>query len=154
MDELDKKILERLQQNGRISFSQLARELHLSPPRIAERIRRLQDSGIIERFTAYVHPEKVNRKLLIIIQVGDLKVPCREFEKKIKEESAILECHRVTGSNSYFMKAAVRSMKELEQLVDKFIPISRVYTSVVLSSPVTYRIMLPLEDDVENDQTF
>ncbi|MBH8599258.1 MULTISPECIES: Lrp/AsnC family transcriptional regulator [unclassified Thermoactinomyces] len=125
MDEIDIKILERLQQNGRISFSQLARELHLSSPRIAE------------------------RKLLIIIQAGELKVPCGEFEKKIKEEPAILECHRVTGSDSYFMKVAVPSMKELEQLVDKFTPISRFCTSVVLSSPVTGRIILPPED-VEN----
>lgn len=150
MDKLDRKILERLQQDGRITFSQLAKELHLSHPSVAERIRRLQDSGIIERFTAHVPHEKVNRKVLIIIQVGELRVPCREFEMQIKEEPAILECHRVTGSFSYFIKAAVPSMEEVERLVDKLTPISRVYTSIVLSSPVPHRIILPIEETLED----
>ncbi|MFC4076088.1 Lrp/AsnC family transcriptional regulator [Salinithrix halophila] len=150
MDELDQKILKRLQEDGRMTFTQLAKELHMSHPSVAERIRRLQDRGVIERFTVQVPYEKVNRKVLVIIQVGELKVPCYEFEKKIQQESAVLECHRVTGSISYFIKAAVPSMEELERLVDQLIPISRVYTSVVLSSPVSYRILLPLEGKEES----
>ncbi|MDR6227358.1 Lrp/AsnC family transcriptional regulator [Desmospora profundinema] len=150
MDHIDLKILERLQEDARLTFSQLARELHLSHPSVAERVRRLQDKGVIEKFTARVPPQKVNRSVLVIIQVGEIKIPCKEFEKEIQAEPAILECHRVTGSISYFIKAAVPSMSELEKLVDKLTPISRVYTSVVLSSPITSRTLLPLPVEADH----
>ena len=63
----------------------------------------------------------------------------QKFEEKIYEEQRILECHRVTGESSYYLKVAVHSMKELEELIDIVIPFGTVKTSMILSSPIPYR---------------
>ncbi|HEX7064362.1 MAG TPA: Lrp/AsnC family transcriptional regulator [Bacillales bacterium] len=147
MDPIDRKILELLQEDSRMPIIQLSKELHLSRPSVNERLRRLQDHGIIQGFTARIAPEAIGRRTIVIIQMGNLKIKCRRFEEMIQEETDVLECHRVTGTNSYFMKAAVASMKDLEAFVDRLIPYGQVTTSVVLSSPVPYRTMLPPEEN-------
>ncbi|HEX6922311.1 MAG TPA: Lrp/AsnC family transcriptional regulator, partial [Bacillales bacterium] len=105
MDHIDRKILELLQENARMPIIQLSKELHLSRPSVNERLRRLQDHGVIQGFTARISPEKIGKGTLVIIQIGNLKIKCGRFEEIIQEETDVLECHRVTGTNSYFMKA-------------------------------------------------
>lgn len=143
MDGIDRKILELLQEDSRITIIHLSKKLNLSRPSVNERLRRLQENGVIQGFTARISPEKIGKSTLVIIQIGNLKIECRRFEEMINEETDILECHRVTGANSYFMKAAVASVKDLEALVDRLIPFGQLNTSVVLSSPIPYRPLLP-----------
>lgn len=150
MDTIDRKMLEILQEDSRITIIELAKKLNLSRPSVNERFRRLQERGIIEGFTALISLEKIGKGTLVIIQIGNLKVVCRKFENVVKEEKAILECHRVTGSDSYFMKAVVSSTKELEELVDRLVPYGQLNTSVVLSSPVSNRTLLPEDDYLQN----
>ncbi|WP_181350440.1 Lrp/AsnC family transcriptional regulator [Thalassobacillus sp. CUG 92003] len=147
MDDIDRKILELLQEDGRITIIRLAKALHLSRPSVNERLRRLQDNEVIQGFTARVAPERVGKGILVFIQIGNLKIQCQKFEEIIQGETNVLECHRVTGSNSYFMKAAVASMKDLEELVDRLIPYGQVNTSVILSSPILSRNLLPTDND-------
>lgn len=135
-----------LQEDGRITIIQLSKKLNLSRPSVNERLRRLQENGVIQGFTARVSPENIGKSTLVIIQIGNLKIECHRFEEMIKEETDILECHRVTGTNSYFIKAAVASMKDLEAFVDRLIPFGQLNTSVVLSSPILYRPLLPVEE--------
>lgn len=143
MDDIDIRILEELQKDGRRTLSDLSDVLSLSRPSVAERVRRLQEQGVIEAFTVRVPPTAVGRTITVILQISDLNVPCQKFEHAISEDADILECHRVTGAVSYIMKAAVSSMVHLELLVDRLIPYGRVNTSVVLSSPVSHRIITP-----------
>lgn len=145
MDDLDIRMLKLLQENGRIAVSQLSQQLSLSRPSVSERLHRLQDKGIIKGFSARVDPAAVGRTILLFILVSDLRINPNEFEKIIENHPHILECHRVTGTVSYFLKAAVASMTSLQKLVDQFIPFSTVNTSIVLSSPVPYRSILPEE---------
>lgn len=112
---------------------------------MAERLRRLQERGVVQGFTARVSPAGVGRDILIIIEIGQLNVACHKFEAFIAGDPDVIECHRVTGSVSYIMKAAVASMAHLEVMVDRLIPFGRVNTSVVLSSPVSYKTVLPSE---------
>ncbi|MCC8354679.1 Lrp/AsnC family transcriptional regulator [Bacillus sp. AF23] len=146
MDEIDKKLLELLQENARITIIELSKKLNLSRPSVNERLRRLQDNGVIQGFTARVSAEAIGKGTIVIIQIGNLKIECRRFEELIIEETDILECHRVTGTNSYFLKAAVATMKDLEALVDRLIPYGQLNTSVVLSSPIPSRPLLPVTD--------
>ncbi|MGH0540756.1 Lrp/AsnC family transcriptional regulator [Bacillus cereus] len=146
MDNIDRKILELLQEDGRITIIQLSKKLNLSRPSVNERLRRLQENGVIQGFTARISHEAIGKGTLVIIQIGNLKVECHRFEEIIKEEMDILECHRVTGTNSYFMKVAVTSMKDVTALVDRLIPFGQLNTSVVLSSPIIYRPLLPVND--------
>ena len=146
MDALDIRMLELLQNDGRITISHLSKKLSLSRPSISERLHRLQESGIIQGFSAQVSPAAVGRTILLFIQISQLQVNHREFEVIIKNNPLILECHRVTGPVSYFIKAAVSSMDGLQKLVDQLIPFGNINTSIVLSSPVYYRPIFPEAD--------
>jgi len=143
MDQIDIDLLHLLQENARMTVSELSKKLSLSRPSITERLLRLQERGVIEGFSARISPAKIGKDTILIIQVSELKVSITEFEKMIAEDSDIIECHRVTGHIGYFMKAAVSGMEGLRLLVDRLMPYGNLYTSVVLTSPVTFRPLLP-----------
>ncbi|MRH44282.1 winged helix-turn-helix transcriptional regulator [Aquibacillus halophilus] len=149
MDEIDIKMLKILQKNARITISELSKELALSRPSVTERIHRLQERGIIEEFSARISLPAVGREILLIIQVSGLKVSPQEFENIIKQKQDIIECHRVTGDVSYFLKAAVTGMNRMRLLIDSLMPYGTINTSTVLTSPVSYRYILPEVDDIE-----
>ncbi len=141
MDNIDKKLIELLQLDSRKSISDLSKELALSRPSVNERLNRLRERGVIQAFTIRISLPKVGRDILLIIQMGALKVSTTEFEEMIKKDHDIIECYRVTGESSYMMKAAVPDMNSMRILIDRLIPYGSVNTSTVLSSPVEYRIL-------------
>ncbi|WP_088104539.1 Lrp/AsnC family transcriptional regulator [Halalkalibacter urbisdiaboli] len=143
MDEIDKKLLMLLQQNARMTISDLSQAIALSRPSISERLLRLQEKGIIEEYTARISLPKVGREIMLIIQVSALKVSLQEFEQCVQNEEDIIECHRVTGEVSYFLKAAVADMTRMRELIDKLIPYGTINTSTVIGSPVSHRYILP-----------
>lgn len=139
MDSIDSKMLQLLQRNARISISELSKELALSRPSISERLQRLMEKGIIEEFTTRLSLPALGKEILLVIQVSGLKVSVDEFEQMIKKDKDIIECHRVTGDASYFLKAAVANMNAMRMLIDRLIPYGSINTSTVLASPVPYR---------------
>ena len=143
MDKLDIDLLKILQENARITISELSKKIALSRPSITERILRLQEKGIIEEFTARVSLTAINRATILFIQLSSLKVSNSEFEQMIKEDNDILECHRVTGNTSYFIKAAVKDMSNMKLLIDRLMPYGDINTTIVLESPVPYRHTVP-----------
>lgn len=149
MDKLDISLLSLLQQNARVTISELSQKLALSRPSITERILRLQEKGIIEEFTTRISLTAIGRGTILLIQLSSLKVSNNEFEKMIIENDDILECHRVTGNTSYFIKAAVQDVSSMKLLIDKLIPYGDVNTSVVLASPVPYRHIIPKVKELE-----
>jgi Lrp/AsnC family transcriptional regulator, leucine-responsive regulatory protein len=153
MDKIDIDLLSLLQEDARITISDLSKKLALSRPSITERLHRLQEQGVIEGFSARVSPAKIGRDTLLIIQVGDLKVSANEFEEMIAKDLDIIECHRVTGHVGYFIKAAVSGMDSLRLLVDRLMPFGNVNTSIILTSPVTFRPILPKMEESE-ESTF
>ncbi|BCD05783.1 MULTISPECIES: Lrp/AsnC family transcriptional regulator [Bacillus cereus group] len=142
MDEIDKKITLLLQEDARMTITEMTEHLHLSRPSVTERLKRLQDAGIIEKYTARISLDIIGKSIQAFLKIENLKVPCKKFEEKIYEEQRILECHRVTGESSYYLKVAVHSMKELEELIDIVIPFGTVKTSMILSSPIPYRSVI------------
>lgn len=143
MDKLDIDLLKILQDNSRITISELSKKIALSRPSITERIIRLQEKGIIEEFTARVSLDAINRATILFIQLSSLKVSNVEFEQMIKEDNDVLECHRVTGNTSYFIKAAVKDMSSMKLLIDRLMPYGDINTTIVLESPVPYRHLVP-----------
>lgn len=132
-----------------MTISELSKELSLSRPSMSERLLRLQEKGIIENFTTRVSLKKIGKDILLLIQVSGLKVPVAEFEEMVRQEHDIIECHRVTGEVSYFIKAAVSDVGSMRKLIDRLIPYGTINTSTVLNSPVPYRIILPDEEGYE-----
>jgi len=145
MDQLDRRLLQLLQEDGRMTVSELSKRLSLSRPSISERLLRLQEKGVITGFGALVSPAAIGRNIQVVIQMSELKVFPMEFEKRIMNDDEIMECHRVTGTVSYILKAAVTGMEGLSELVERLMPFGNVNTSVILSSPVMNRTILPKE---------
>ncbi|PGK42296.1 AsnC family transcriptional regulator [Bacillus anthracis] len=142
MDEIDKKITLLLQEDARMTITEMTEHLHLSRPSVTERLKRLKDAGVIEKYTARISLDVIGKSLQAFLRIENLKIPCKKFEEKIYEEHRILECHRVTGESSYYLKVAVHSMKELEELIDIVIQFGTVKTSMILSSPIPYRSVI------------
>lgn len=140
MDKIDARIVELLQLDGRITISELSKHLSLSRPSVAERVKRLQDSGIIEGYSARVSAKAIGREMLVFIQLSDVRVHAlSDLEHCIVEDPDIIECHRLTGSVSYLLKAAVGRIDQLGELINRLLAFGSVNTSIVLSSPVPYR---------------
>ncbi len=139
LDELDKNILQILQNDARISNTELARRVNLSPPATHARVRRLEKDGLIERYTTIVDRQKAGYDLLCFINVS-LQLHDTEqvsgFLKIIEEMPEVLECHHVTGEYDYLLKVVTRNTEGLEDfLMNRLTPVSgvaRIHTNLVL----------------------
>jgi Lrp/AsnC family leucine-responsive transcriptional regulator len=139
LDELDKNILQILQNDARISNTELARRVNLSPPATHARVRRLEKDGLIERYTTIVDRQKAGYDLLCFINVSlqlhDTE-QVSEFLKIIEEMPEVLECHHVTGEYDYLLKVVTRNTEGLEDfLMNRLTPVSgvaRIHTNLVL----------------------
>ncbi len=141
IDAVSWRILVALQQNARISFAELGRQVGLSSPAVAERIRKLEDAGIITGYHAAIDLSKVGHPISAIILLGNLGDRSDQVLAVANETPEILECHRVTGNESYVMKVAVSSVEELERVIRQIEPYGRTTTALILSSPITQRVI-------------
>ena len=152
MDQLDFHLLRILQEDGRITISNLSKQLALSRPSVTERLNRLREKGIIEGFTARVCPRSVGRNIVVFIQLSNFKTASgAEFEKKIMNDPDIIEIHRLTGPVSYLLKAALPGMEQLNDIIERLNPYGNVNTSIVLSSPMPSNPISPVEKDISID---
>ncbi len=140
LDGVDKQILAVLQENGRISNADLARQINLSPPATHARLKRLEQQGYIRGYVALLDRDKMGYDMLcfvrISLQIHQLEQVAR-FRAAVNEMSEILECHHITGDFDYLLKIAVRNRQDLEQFImHRLTPIpgiARIYTSLVLT---------------------
>jgi len=139
LDDVNWKILEELQGNARLSFTELGRRVGLTAPAVAERVRRLEDAGVIQGYRVDLNLEKLGLPLLALIRIATGDGLCGPFAEVAMDIPEVLECRRVTGGDSYVMKAALTSVRHLEALLDRLTRYGQTVTSLVLSSPVTYR---------------
>jgi Lrp/AsnC family leucine-responsive transcriptional regulator len=143
LDDIDWKIVSELQRNGRLPFAELGRRVGLAKSALIERVRRIEDAGIITGYRASVHPAKVGRPVIAFLLV---KV-AGNFISRIMQISQvtaeILECHRITGDNDFIMKVAVPTVEGLQPLIDRMTPFVATTTCVVLSTVVVSRPIDP-----------
>lgn len=115
MDSIDLKIINVLKENSRLSTSEISRRVNLSIPAVAERIRKMEEADIIEKYTIKVNREKLSYKLLAFIFVNiDKTENVEEFRKSIVEYDCVLECHHVAGEYDYLLKVLVEDTRSLE----------------------------------------
>jgi Lrp/AsnC family leucine-responsive transcriptional regulator len=142
LDDVGWKILHQLQQDARLSFAELGRRVGLSTPAVLERVRRMEDTGIILGYHAELDAAKVGMPITAFIRisvVGELLQRIIGIAANLDE---VLECHRVTGTDSVVIKVGVSSVEHLQALFDQFSPYTATTTSIILSSPVTRRAIL------------
>jgi Lrp/AsnC family transcriptional regulator, leucine-responsive regulatory protein len=141
LDAISWKIVEALQRNARVSFAELGRKIKLSTPAVAERVRRLEEAGIITGYHAGINLAKLGVPIRVLVRLtihgGDLQVS--RTVTAIKELSEISRCHRITGAESFVIEADVVSIRHMEALIDKLSTLGATSTSTVLSSPVQRR---------------
>ena len=141
LDPVAWRILEALQQNARLSFAELGRKIGLSTPAVAERVRRLEEAGVITGYHAELDIAKLGVPIRVLVRLtihgGDLQVS--RSVTAIRELSEISRCHRITGDESFVIEANVVSIRHMEALIDKLSTLGATSTSTVLSSPVQRR---------------
>ncbi len=140
MDKKDWILLEALQQDARMPFAELARRAGLSPPSAAERVRRLQDEGVITGYHAEVDPAKLGRPMQVFIRLSVLNKDYPRFRRFLAGADEISECHHVSGEEAMVLRAAVASVKDLEELLRKLNAFGQTATSLILSTFLNRRV--------------
>ena len=142
MDAIDRKILELLQKNGRMTVKEITQTISLTAPAVSERIKRLEKDGVIEGYTAIVNPRKMGRTVHAIINVSVLPGDTEKLLNLVNNEPMVIECHHVTGAYSYLVKVDATEINELEKLIMKFQKMGETSTQIILSTPIARKAIL------------
>ena len=145
LDNTDWRLLQALQRNGRMSYAELARVVDMSPSAVTERVRRLEESGVVTGYTAVVDPERVGLGILALVRLRYPSGNYRPFRTLLDTTPEILETHHVTGEDCFVLKVVARSMRHLEEVTGRISGLGSVTTSVVYSSPLTRRPLISPE---------
>ena len=147
LDDIGWKLLDELQHNARISFAELGRRVGLSTPAALERVRRLEEAGIILGYYAELNRAKVGMPITAFIRISVVGEGLKHVISIAEKLDQVIECHRVTGTDSFIMKVGVSSVENLQALFDRFSPYVATTTSIILSSPVSRRVILRPTDE-------
>jgi Lrp/AsnC family leucine-responsive transcriptional regulator len=139
MDELDWNLLTLLQRNGRMTYTELARQVELSVPAVTERVKRLEEGGVIEGYAARVNPAAAGYAVTSLIAITVPQPAKAKFIKLLESIPEIVECHHVTGADSYIMRLVAVSMADLERLIGRINLYGETRTSIIMSTPVPER---------------
>lgn len=139
MDEMDWALLHELQRDARLSFSELSRRVHLSPPAVAERIRRLEESGVIGGYHAQVDLTRAGWNVIAMIRMSCYGAHCILRDPEVATWPEILEIHRITGDACSMLKVAASSMADFERVIDRLAPYGQPSSTMVLSTPLGWR---------------
>jgi Lrp/AsnC family leucine-responsive transcriptional regulator len=141
IDDIDRKILNELQLDARISYAELGRRVGLTTPAVIERVRKLEDSGIVTGYRVEIDPSKVALPITAFFRMSISGVDYSHIIEVAEESNEVLECHRGTGGDSFIMKVAVSSVEHLQEVIDRLTPYGITTTTIVLSSPVKRRVI-------------
>ena len=142
-DKVDTAILEALQDDGRLTITELGRRVRMSNSAVTERVRRLEESSVISGYSATVDPESLGFAVMAFLR---LRYPSSIYEplhELLRETPEVIEAHHVTGDDCFIMKVVATSMKHLESVSGRIGTLGSVTTSVVYSSPLPPRPILP-----------
>lgn len=138
-DATDWRILGVLQAQGRASFTELAKAVSMSASAVTERVRRLEEAGVIKGYTAVVDPERLGLPILALVRLRYPTGNYKPFHDLLDTTPEIVEAHHVTGDDCFVLKVTARSMRHLEEVSGKIGGLGSVTTSVVYSSPLPSR---------------
>ncbi|MDH2427121.1 Lrp/AsnC family transcriptional regulator [Sphaerisporangium sp. TRM90804] len=144
VDALDRRIIVEMQADARVSFAELGRRVGLSAPAVAERVQRLEETGVITGYHAEVNPRALGFVITVNVRIRPAIRELPRVAKIAQEVPEVVECHRMTGEDCYSLTLHLRAVEDLEPILDRFTPFGRTTTSILQSSPVPRR-PLPLE---------
>src|SRR5262249_44705091 len=136
LDELDRRIVIELLADGRLSMAELGRRVNLSPPAVADRVQRLERTGVITGYHARVDPPARGSPVAAVARVAPSCGGLARVREVAQSTPEVVECHRITGEDCFLLKLHLRSLDDLEAVLDRFTPYGRTTTSLIHSSPV------------------
>lgn len=138
IDDLNWKILECIQQNARETFADIGRRVGLTPPAVAERIKKMEDLGIIEGYNAKISHAKTGHQLKAIITLRAFMGKLKPFLQTVKSFKEVINCYRITGNENIVMEVVLKDQFHLEKFIDKLIQYGETRTHIVLSNVVSH----------------
>ena len=145
IDTLNSKILKCLQQNARLSNAEIGRQVGISSPAVSERIKKMEDMGIIEGYKAIVSPFEIGYQLKAIITLRAFMGKLKPFLDKVKTYDEVTNCYRITGDENIVMEVVLKNHKHLETFIDQLISYGESKTQIVLSRVVKQKAVVPLK---------
>jgi Lrp/AsnC family leucine-responsive transcriptional regulator len=146
LDVIDRQIISELVADGRVSIAELGRRISLSPPAAAERVRRLEQAGVITGYRAEINARALGYPLTAILRVKPSAGQLRKIAALAVEIPQITECHRITGEDCFFIKLHLRGIEELPELLDRFLLYGQTTTSIINGSPIPNRHLPPARE--------
>lgn len=143
IDEINRRLLRELEADARVSVAELGRRVGLSAPAVAERMGRMERAGVIMGYHAAVDPRALGFPMAAIVRIRPNSRQLHRIPQIAADTPEVVECYRITGEDCYFVKLHLRSIDDLEPLLDRFTPYGQTTTSIVHSAPVPRR-PLPL----------
>lgn len=147
MDCVDWAILAELQRDARLSLNEVSRRVKLSPPAVAERVRRLTDRGVLTGYAARVDPAALGRTVQAFVQLDCYGPKCVLKDDSVRDWPEVLELHRVTGGACSLLRVAVADMAGFESLIDRLASYGKPTSAMLLASPVPWKPVAPLVPD-------
>lgn len=145
LDEVGLCLLEALQENARLSYSELGRIAGLSAPAVGERVRRLEEAGVITGYHAVVDPRALGLSITAFIRLSTAgeRGEGGRMHALVPELPEVVECYGITGTDSLILKVAVSSVPHLGRLIEQLSPFGQLNTSIILSTVVARRTLMP-----------
>ena len=145
IDSINSKILRCLQQNARLSNAEIGRQVGISSPAVSERIKKMEDLGIIEGYKTIVSPFEIGYQLKAIITLRAFMGKLKPFLEKVKTYDEVINCYRITGDENIVMEVVLKNNKHLESFIDQLITYGESKTQIVLSRVVKQKEVIPVK---------
>jgi len=145
LDELNWKILKCLQENARLSNSEIGRQVGITSPAVSERIKKMEDAGIIQSYNTLVSPYEVGYQLKAIITLRAFMGMLKPFLEKVKTYNEVINCYRITGNENFVMEVVLKNQKHLESFIDQLIVYGESKTQIVLSHVIKHNSVKPIK---------
>lgn len=140
LDDLDRRIVETLVEDARISLKDLAQRVGLSSPSVSERLKRLEERGVIRAFTIEVDPAALGYTLQAIVRIRPLPGKLHVVQDLIQQIAQFSECDKVTGDDCFVARLHIRSIDELDKILDRIADKAETSSSIVKAQPVKRRL--------------
>ena len=142
LDAINLRLLSELQDDPRLSMSELARRVGMSAPAVTERVQRLETAGVIVGYRIDIDPAALGMPITALVRIRPGPGQLPKIARAAQETAQVVECHRITGEDCFLLKIHAPSIGELEEILDRFLLFGQTTSSIVVSTPVPARPLL------------
>jgi len=140
LDPIDRRIVEILAGNARISLKDLSNQVNLSSPSVAERLRRLEERGVIRSFTVDIDPRALGYSFQVLVRIRPLPGRLHLVQEQLRNIPEVCECDKVTGEDCFIARLVLRSIDQLDEILERIAEMAETNTAVVKSQPIPRRL--------------